>query len=55
MTLTFDAKINRGHLPAKTNPTSKFEGKQPMRCQVIERKLFYLQGQFDLDIWPQNQ
>jgi hypothetical protein len=33
MTLTFDPKIIRGHLLAKTNAPTKSDGKMPMGCQ----------------------
>jgi hypothetical protein len=38
MTLTIDHNINRGHLLAKTNAPTKFEGQGPMGCQVIDWK-----------------
>jgi hypothetical protein len=48
MTLTFDPKINRGHLLAQTNAPTKFEGQQPMGCQVIDWKLLLPTR----SIWP---
>jgi hypothetical protein len=47
-----DPKIIRGHLLAKTNAPSKFEGQKPIACQGIFRIRFYLQGQCNLDLWP---
>jgi hypothetical protein len=40
MTLTFDYKINRGHLLAKTIAPMQFEGQGPMGCQVNDQKQF---------------
>jgi hypothetical protein len=45
-------KINRGHLLAKANVPMQFEGQGLMGCQVIDRKPFYLQGQYDLNRCP---
>jgi hypothetical protein len=52
-TLTFDPltpKSIGGHLLVKTNAPTKFEGQQPIACQVIDRKPFHLQGQCNLDL-----
>jgi hypothetical protein len=39
MTLTFDPKINRGHLLAKTNAHTKFEGQRVVKFLIGNRFL----------------
>jgi hypothetical protein len=43
-----ELKDNRGNLLAKTNVLTKFEGEQPIGCQVIHRKPL----QHTRTIWP---
>jgi hypothetical protein len=42
-------KINRGHLLAKTNAPTKFEGQL---VKLLIRNSFYIQGQCNIDLWP---
>jgi hypothetical protein len=44
MTLTFDLKINKGYLLAKTNAPVKFEGKGPMSCWDIDKAFLYIRS-----------
>jgi hypothetical protein len=40
VTLTFDPKINRGHLLVKNNHQTKFEVSRPKGSLDIDQKLF---------------
>jgi hypothetical protein len=40
VTLTFDPKINRGHVIVMNNHHTKFDAARPKRSLVIDRKSF---------------
>jgi hypothetical protein len=46
MTLTFDLKINRGHMLVMTNHHTKFEDPRPKCSLVITRKPFGQQTKY---------
>jgi hypothetical protein len=50
LTLTFNPKINRGHLLVMNNHHTKFEVPRPKPPFFIDREPFYLQSQCDLDL-----
>ena len=50
VTLTFDPKINRGHLLTKANTHVKFEHRGTIR--LLGGNDFPIEGHCDLDLWP---